>query len=319
MRCLAGAILAACIVTGCATPATPAVAPAPAASKAQPTPAEVAERQFRERATEAMRRRDYGEALVQWQILLTLQPSSTEYATQLRATRTAIAETSAAALVVGEAARKRGDLDQATVAYLRAVNVDRDNAAATQALREIERERMRRLYLTRPPRGLPETAALMPSTSKAAKRAPPAPAAEVALGDADQGALLYRQGDWAAAAQSLQRAVQKNPQDVVSRGYLADAYYQLALASQGRNQKQDALAYYERAQAAGYSGNDVITKAMGNLRIELGAEYFRMGVDAFAKDPRKAITYWEQSLRYDPANREAAERLKTAKRAVVAG
>lgn len=318
MRCLAGAVLGVCIATGCATTATPDAAPLPSVSKAQPALAEVAEHQFRERASEAMRRRDYGEALVQWQILLTLQPSSAEYAAQLRATRTAIAETSAAAVVAGEAARKRGDLDQATVAYLRAVNVDRDNAAATQALREIERERMRRLYLTRPPRGVPEAALLMPST-KIGRNAPVQPAGEVALGDADQGALLYRQGDWAAAAQSLQRAVQKNPQDVVSRGYLADAYYQLALASQGRNQKQEALNFYERAQAAGYSGNDVVTKAMRNVRVELGAEYFRMGVDIYAKDPRKAITYWEQSLRYDPANREAAERLRTAKRGVVAG
>jgi len=311
--------LMALLASGCATAPAPEVSPVAPAAKAAPTAAEVAERQYRERATGSMRRRDYGEALVQWQILLTLQPSSTEYATQLRATRTAIVETSAAAIAAGEAARKRGDLEQATVAYLRAVNVDRENATATQALREIERERMRRLYLTRPPRGIPEAAALMPSTSKAAKKAPAEPSVDAALGDADQGALFYRQGDWAAAAQSLQRAVRKNPQDVISRGYLADAYYQLALVSQGKNQKQDALAYYERAQAAGYSGNDVISKAVRNLRVELGVEYFRMGVDAYAKDPRKAIAYWEQSLRYDPANREAAERLKTAKRAAVAG
>lgn len=309
MRLLAAMSCTIVMLSGCATAPAPEP-PARAPVRLDLSQRDAAERQFRERALEAMRRSDYGEALVQWQIVQTLQPNSADVANQIRTIRTLIAETSATALATAEASRKRGDLDQAMLAYLRAVSVDRDNAVAAQGLREIERERVRRLYLTRAPRGI--NGATAPASTSISRKEPPA--VEAALGDADQGALLYRQGDWAGASESLLRAVQKSPQDVSSRAYLADSYYQLAVASQNRNQKQDALFYFERAQAAGYSGMEAVNKSMRQLRTDLAAEYYRFGVEAYPKDPSKAIAYWEQSLRYDPANRDAAERLKNARR-----
>ena len=67
--------------------------------------------------------------------------------------RKRIRDTTASLSSAAEQARRQGNLDQATLLYLRVLNVDRDNAAAAQALRDIDAERTRRSYLNRPPRG----------------------------------------------------------------------------------------------------------------------------------------------------------------------
>jgi hypothetical protein len=53
---------------------------------------------------------------------------------------------------LADKARRNGNLDRATIEYLRVLSVDRNNARAAQGLRDIERERTRRNYLNRPPR-----------------------------------------------------------------------------------------------------------------------------------------------------------------------
>jgi tetratricopeptide (TPR) repeat protein len=142
-----------CLLSGCVTPpADPASRPAPDPGQATPSAVEALEARHYEQARTYARERNWADALVQWELLALLKPDSTEYRNALAETRARIRETADTHARAAEQARRQGNLDQATVLYLRALNVDRENAAAAQALRDIDAERTRRAYLNRPPR-----------------------------------------------------------------------------------------------------------------------------------------------------------------------
>ena len=126
----------------------PAVAPSSASSPA----AALAERHL-ERAQAYARERNWADALVHWELLALLNPDAKEYRDSIVEMRKRIRDATASLTSAAEQARRQGNLDQATLLYLRVLNVDRDNVAAAQALRDIDAERTRRSYLNRPPRG----------------------------------------------------------------------------------------------------------------------------------------------------------------------
>lgn len=143
------------MVSGCVTPPAsdppPISAPAPAPAQA-PLPADALEARHRELARAYARERNWADTLVQWELLALLKPDSQEYREGVTETRKRIRDAAAGLMRAAEQARQQGNLDQATLLYLRVLNVDRDNAVAAQALRDIDAERTRRLYLNRPPR-----------------------------------------------------------------------------------------------------------------------------------------------------------------------
>src|SRR4029453_11968224 len=134
--------LAALLLAACATPAPP---PAPRAA-ALPSSQDALEASYRERALAASKDRRWADALMNWELLAMLRPGVAEYRNQVAETQRRIAEVSAEALRAGEAARRRGDAESAQTQYLRVLAVNPDNAEAMQALREIDRERVRRAY-----------------------------------------------------------------------------------------------------------------------------------------------------------------------------
>ncbi|MCU0896249.1 MAG: hypothetical protein MUC55_01975 [Burkholderiales bacterium] len=291
-------------VSGCVTPpkpeqAAPAQAPAPAYSQS--------ETEYRNRALALTAERRWPEALAQWEVLALMRPGSAEYRAEVERARKQIAEGVAQSLSAADQARKRGDLDRATTQYLRVLNLEPGNAAAAQALREIERERTRRAYFSRPPR---MTMGAAPAQPGARAQAP-----NEALSDLDVGTMVLRQGDAAAAAQSFQRQLQRSPNDPQAKAGLAEASFLLGTqyAQQGRN--EDALVYFERARVSGYPDRAALSAAVDKSRKTLGEEYYRLGVQAAASDPKRAILLWERSLHYDPGQKDAASRLAEARRA----
>ena len=147
--------LAVCaVVAGCATPPT-AEAPRTVAPTVQPASTSITdalEARHRERAQAAMRERNWADALVQWDMLSLLNPNAQEYRDGIAQARNHIRESASAFTRAAEQARLQGNLDQATLLYLRVLNVDRENTAAAQALRDIDAERTRRSFTNRPPR-----------------------------------------------------------------------------------------------------------------------------------------------------------------------
>lgn len=143
-----------CVVAGCVTPpaeSPPSRQPAPPPS-APSSPTDALEARHRELAQAYTRGRNWADALVQWELLALVNPESREYRDAVSETRKRIRETAAGLESAAEQARRQGNLDLATLLYLRLLNVDRDNTAAAQALRDIDAERTRRSYINRPPR-----------------------------------------------------------------------------------------------------------------------------------------------------------------------
>lgn len=145
-------LAAACVIAaGCVTPPPSGPAPAPTPAQA-PSPADALEARHHERAQVYARERNWADALVQWELLSLLKPNVQEYRDAVAETRKRIRDAGASLTSAAEQARRQGNLDQAALLYLRVLNVDRENAAAAQALREIEAERTRRSFINRPPR-----------------------------------------------------------------------------------------------------------------------------------------------------------------------
>ena len=145
------------LAAGCASPpavspAPRAVAPAAPAPSAAPSPTEALEASHHERAQAYMRERNWADALVQWELLALLAPDTQEYRDGMTETRRRIRDATISLTRAAEQARQQGNLDQATLYYLRVLNVDRENSNAMRALRDIDTERTRRSYINRPPR-----------------------------------------------------------------------------------------------------------------------------------------------------------------------
>jgi tetratricopeptide (TPR) repeat protein len=153
----AGALLSGCAAIPGSEPMPGSPAPSspqtPAAARSARSPIDTLEHLHRERAKTFDSERNWADALVEWDLLTLLKPDSQEYREAVAATRTRIRTATAGLLRAAEFARKQGNLDQATLLYLRALNLDRGDASAAQALREIEIERAQRTYFNRPPRG----------------------------------------------------------------------------------------------------------------------------------------------------------------------
>jgi tetratricopeptide (TPR) repeat protein len=291
-------------VSGCVTP--PKSEQAAPAQPAAPPHAQ-AETEYRGRALALTAERRWPEALAQWEVLALMRPASGEYRDQAERARKQIADGVAQSLAAADQARKRGDLDRATSQYLRVLSLDPANSTAAEALREIERERTRRAYLSRPPRTTMGAAPTEPYNRGTTTNE--------ALSDLDVGTMLLRQGDAAGAAQSFQRQLQRSPNDAQAKAGLAEASFQLAsqYAQQGRN--EDALVYFERARANGYPDRAALATAVARSRKSLGEEYYRLGVQAAVTDPKKAMFLWERSLYFDPGQKDASARLAEARRA----
>jgi hypothetical protein len=159
---LMAVILASAMMYGCATPPAGDATLGGASSAADdadrissgPKSAgtDLLEERHRVRAQAYARESNWADTLIHWELLALLRPNAQEYKEAIADTRARIKTLAAAYLRGAELARKQDNLDQATLLYLRALYVERDNATAAQALREIDAERNKRAYANRPPR-----------------------------------------------------------------------------------------------------------------------------------------------------------------------
>lgn len=142
------------VLAGCTTSVTqppPAApdAPALAAPSGPPTPASVFEQQQRERAQSAARQGHWAEVALAWELLTVLRPGNADYRERLTETRTRIDALVAERLPRAALAAQRGEVEAAMQHYLAIVALQPAHGAAAEALRALERERNRKLYLGR--------------------------------------------------------------------------------------------------------------------------------------------------------------------------
>lgn len=247
MRGAHAAVLAGCLSTlfGCSS-----TAPLPAAG---PTPSPVAvpvasrsgfEQDYRERASTAARQGRLADAALAWEVLTVLRPDAADYREALADTRRQIDAAVAERLPRAVQAQRRGDLDGATQLYLSVLALQPEHAAAADALRGIERERVKRQQLGR--------SSSMTLTRRAATEAEVMADKAAVAGGADRNelehvAMLARQGELNTAIVLLERRVAANRNDRAARELLADLYERKAEEALVARDSAGAIALLEKS------------------------------------------------------------------------
>lgn len=244
----------------------PPVTPAPiVVLPPEPTAYEISQRA---RALDLERQGLLAEAVLVWEVLTTIRPRHDDYREHWQEARRKAAAAAAERVQRGDQAAARGQLDVATSQYLAALALRPDQPKAADALRSIERERVRRnnlgklsrLTLTRramadaemtppPPatRGLARAAA-NPAAPQARGADPPAAPHLSSLDriEVEHASLLASQGEYDEAVAMLDAWLATNARDEAARNLLADVLYQQA-ESLAASKPDAAIALLERS------------------------------------------------------------------------
>lgn len=219
--------LLAALCAACST--TPASIPTAEAPVLQEAPRQRAggaasfEQHWRERALLQSREGRLGEAAQSWEILAALRPDAVDYRERLLATRRQIEAAVPERLQRGQQAWKRGDLDAASTQFLSVLALQPGETRAADALRAIERERNRSLYL-----GKLSRITLTRGNGNAngnLRTAKPAPA-PADRNDVEHAALLRTQGETDAAIALLEKYVAARGADPTACRMLSEMYLQ---------------------------------------------------------------------------------------------
>jgi tetratricopeptide (TPR) repeat protein len=295
------ALLAACAQT-------PVVSEAPVeAPRAGPTvdPRNQAIAKHVQLAQKAHEAGDLAAAATHWHIVVLLAPDESRYRREQEAVEAAIRQGVREQLQLGNAALKSGDNDRATQVMLRALALDPDNADASKALREIDRQRMVRIQGDRAQKLRPvDVAALKSGASEAG-----------AQYDIEQPLEMLRAGDVNGGLRELRAYVDANPGNKAARQKIGVAVAERARDLQGKGSREQAYQLYEQAVALRGESTPEWTAQMQSLRKALSEDYYNSGERAYRTDIALAIRQWETSLKYDPQNLKASTRLRDARAA----
>lgn len=255
---------------------------------------------------------DLAAAETQWQILTILAPDDSTYRREQDAARTAIRRGVTENLQTGAALHRAGDNERAAQAMLRVLALDPENAEAAKALRDIDRQKMAHTQGERASKFRLEDLATPYRAAPTAAAAAATPEAHDGY-DLEQRLEMFKAGDVAGGLRELRAYVDANPKDRAARQRIGATVYERGTELEAKGNRESALALYE--QAVGLRGDALPpwTARMQALRKALSVEYFEKGARAFRSDMALAIQQWETSLRYDPHNLKASERLREAR------
>jgi tetratricopeptide (TPR) repeat protein len=251
---------------------------------------------------------DLATATVQWQIVVLLAPDNDSYRREWAAARAAIPVQVKEQLQAGTAAMAAGDLDRANQAMLRVLALDSSQAEAAAALREIDRRRLTRIQADRAAKVVRiEDKVAIAGTMRAQ-------AAEVGDGfDLEQALLMLRAGDVTGGIRDLKAFVDANPGNRSARQRIGAAVAERARELEDQGSREQALHLYEQATALRGDGAGPWSARLPPLRRAISQDYFDKGSRVYRTNIAQAITFFETSLRYDPANAQAALKLQDAK------
>lgn len=262
----AGLVGACLIAGGCASNAPPTSGPSdplqdevPAPTvvlPAEPSPYELRQR---ERATTLARQGRLADAALTWELLATIRPRVPEYRERLAEVQKQIDSGVAERLQRGEQAAARGQVDAAMQQFLAALALQPDNSRAADALRTVERERIKRSHLGKLSRNTLTRRAMSEAEVEvgpndapvdAFAQTGPGPGAKAMSteerNEIEHAALLASQGEWDGAITLLERRLRANRRDVPAQQLLADVYFQKAEATAPGN-RNAAITLLERS------------------------------------------------------------------------
>jgi tetratricopeptide (TPR) repeat protein len=293
------------LLAGCATAPPPAPQPEAVTVSARDAAVAAAIAAHRKQAERLASGGDLAGAAQEWRILTLLSPDDPHFRAQLASTRAAIAQGVLLQLQAGNAALRSGDAERASVAMLKALALDPDNAEAARVLRDIDRQKLARIQNNRATRA-------SQAASAAAGRAGPSSEASESY-DIDQRIEMFRAGDIDGGLAELGAYVDANPGNAAARQRIAATVFERGREIEAKGAREQALMLYEKAGALRGKPLPEWTAQVQKLRKSLSESYYEKGMQAYRTDTGAAIKLWEASLRFDPENRKAAAKLSEAK------
>jgi tetratricopeptide (TPR) repeat protein len=230
-------------------------------------------------------------------------------------------------LEAGRAALRAGESARASTAFLRVLALEPRNAEAARSLRDVDRQNMARAQAARASRVRVEDlfadarAAKSPPAPAAASpyAAPAAAAATTTVGndafDLDQRLAMLSAGDTAGALRELKAWVDAHPRDRAARQRIGTAVAERAKDAEAKGQREAALGLYEQAIVLRGEPQLEWSARVTALRKAVGSDYYNDGVKLMRTDLNGAVKAFETSVRYDPQNISAQNRLRDAKAA----
>ncbi|MCC7215511.1 MAG: hypothetical protein IT517_01975 [Burkholderiales bacterium] len=301
------------LAAGCAQvpPAPPsAVAPAPSRSSAPDPAVADAIAKHRKLAESAQKSGDLASAAAHLQVLTLLEPANDAWHRELATVRASIARDAKAEVQAGNAALAAGDLERASRAMLRALALDPAAADAQKALREIDRRRFTRIQADRSARAM----SLQDQVATAAAQRAQANRNDAGDGyDVEQAIEMFRAGDTAGGLRDFKAYVDANPGNRAMRQRIAGVVADRARELENQGQREQATGLYDQATALRGDAGGAWAARVPPLKKALSQEYFEKGSRVFRSDLAQAIGFFETSLRYDPANAQAAAKLREAR------
>ena len=278
-------------------------------------PREDAARRHRELAREAQRAGDLATALDHLHVVAMLADDDAAKR-EADALRNEIRRQVRDALEAGRGAQRAGDNAKASASFLRVLALEPRNAEAARALREIDRQNMARAQSSRASRVRVEDlfADARAAPAATAATAPAAMAANDAF-DIDQRLAMLSAGDTAGALRELKAWVDAHPRDRAARQRIGAAVAERAKDLETRGQRESALNLYEQAVVLRGEPQAEWSGRVAALKKAVGSEYYNDGVKLMRTDLNGAIKAFETSVRYDPQNVLAQNRLRDAKAA----
>jgi len=218
------------------------------------------ERQQRDAAEAAARQGRWIDAIWAWDIVLALAPGDSEAARRRAQAQDAINAALPERLARARVARSRGDIDAAARAYLEVLALAPDHATASDALREIERERVRRYQLGQPSRAVMARRAPANNTNHA-------PTVEE-RNEIEHASMLAGQGEINGAIAMLQPLAAARRGSATLRALLADLYLRQAEQLAATN-RAAAITALERSLQADPSQQQA-ARLLRQLRLPPG-------------------------------------------------
>jgi len=319
LHCLASATLAGLLAAGCAQVPPAEVPSTPQASlpPAPPVSRSVSEAVSRHRrlAESARQTGDLATAEMQLQILTLLAPGDATFTRDLAAVRAAIAKEVREQLQAGTAALGAGDLDRAHTALLRVLAIDPTQPEASKGLRDIDRRRLTRIQADRAAKvRVEDTVATRAAPNTAVARAQPQAESSDTF-DVDQAIEMLRAGDSSGGLRDLKSYVEANPGNRAARQRIGTAVADRARELEDQGAREQALGLYEQAIALRGDSAAPWAARVPPLKKTLSQEYLDKGTRVYRTNLAQAVTFFEASVRYDPANTQAGVKLREAKAA----
>lgn len=217
-----------------------------------------------------------------------------------------IAEKTRQLMKLGKKAVRQGKLSRARQRYLETLSLDPNHKAALAALRKLDERSSKR--------SMEKKVTLSQRNSKRRGKRQKGSAHEY-----EEEAYTYsrqailqagdRPANILAFIEELEKHVKKYPRDQELRRLLSKTLMGQAEKSYRAGKYNDTLNHLERAEKAA-SGDKTKINTITKTRKEFAKGLYIKGVRSSRKEPKQALIYWEQALKFDPQDKRTRLRIQ---------